>query len=138
MSFLILYIFCAIYFHNSSRMNRLPQNTGLGFNANLVLLFLFGLLLNIPDTPAQAIVNMPLNTGPVTFTLTPPVNSFFNFFDDAGASSSYSNNSGITSVVTFAPSTTTKRIKVNFTSFHTEADFDALYIYGFHIILLSR
>lgn len=79
---------------------------------------------------AQATVNMPFNTGPVTFTLAPPATCFFNFFDNGGAAGAYSSGSGVNSVVTFAPSSAANRIRATFSSFQLEAGWDALYIFN--------
>jgi hypothetical protein len=80
---------------------------------------------------AQTTVNMPFNNGPLTFTIAPPGTCFFNFNDNGGAAGAYSNNSGVNSVVTFLPANAvTHRIRVTFTSFSTEASWDALYIFN--------
>lgn len=81
---------------------------------------------------AQTNVNMPYNTGAVTFTLAPPATCFFNFFDNGGAAATYSNSSNpLTSIVTFAPSNAaTQRVRATFSAFATENTFDALFIYN--------
>ena len=82
------------------------------------------------DLMGQTNVNLPFNTGPVSFTLAPPTLCTFNFFDNGGAAGAYSNNSGVNSVATFLPSSAaTHKVRVTFSSFATENNFDALYIF---------
>jgi hypothetical protein len=79
---------------------------------------------------AQTNVNMPLNTGPVSFTVT-PIGSFYNFFDNGGAAGAYSSGSGANSVATFQPiSAATHKVCASFTSFSLEAGWDALYVFN--------
>jgi len=94
-------------------------------------LMLLGLFL-VADLSAQVNVNMPYNTGLTTFTLAPPTVCSFNFYDNGGPAGVYSNSSSpVTSVVTFAPSNpATHRVRATFTSFSTEASWDALYVYN--------
>jgi subtilisin-like proprotein convertase family protein len=93
-------------------------------------LMLFGTLM-ITDLTGQTIVNMPYNNGPATFTVNPPTTCSFNFFDNGGAAGLYSNNSGVNSVVTFAPSNAaTHRVRVSFTAFQVEAGWDGMFIYN--------
>ena len=78
---------------------------------------------------AQTNVNMPLNNGPQTFTLT--AGTFFNFYDNGGAAGNYASGSGANSVATFVPSApATRAIRVSFTSFSTENGWDAMYIFN--------
>jgi len=87
--------------------------------------------LAVSSLNAQATANMPFNTGQQTFTLTPPVNTFFNFFDNGGQFGAYSNNSNANSVVTFAPSNPANRaIRTSFTSFQVETGWDCMYIFN--------
>lgn len=80
---------------------------------------------------AQTNVNMPYNTGPTTFTIAPPATCFFNFFDNGGPGGNYSNNSGVNSIATFAPSNpATHRIQANFSSLSAEVGWDALFIHN--------
>jgi hypothetical protein len=80
---------------------------------------------------AQTIVNMPLNTGPLTFTIAPPGTCSFNFFDNGGAAANYSANSGVNSIATFAPSNpATHRIVATFSALQAETTFDALYVHN--------
>jgi hypothetical protein len=78
---------------------------------------------------AQQTVNMPLNNGPQSFTATAGACPAFNFFDNGGPAGVYANNSGTNSVVTFAPATAGNKIRVTFTQFQCEANFDALYVW---------
>ena len=80
-------------------------------------------------TSAQTQIPMPVNSGPVSYTLNPPANCSFVFTDDAGGNSAYSLGAGAGSVVTFWPSSPGNRIVVQFTSFHTEQGFDGLFVY---------
>ncbi|MBK8562402.1 MAG: hypothetical protein IPN76_03410 [Saprospiraceae bacterium] len=80
---------------------------------------------------AQTNVNMPFNTGPTTFTIAPPATCFFNFFDDGGPGNNYSNNSGVNSIVTFAPSNAaTHRVRATFSELTAENGWDALFIHN--------
>ncbi|MDO8367766.1 MAG: hypothetical protein Q7T20_13275, partial [Saprospiraceae bacterium] len=78
---------------------------------------------------AQSNVNMAANGNTGTFTIAPPMDCFFNFFDNGGAALNY--NNGANATVTFVPSNTaTHRIQVRFSSFGLEAGYDAFYIYN--------
>ncbi|MCC6460408.1 MAG: proprotein convertase P-domain-containing protein [Saprospiraceae bacterium] len=78
---------------------------------------------------AQTPVAIPHNTGPANITLSPPANCSFLFTDDGGANGVYSSTSQTGSVITFWPSSAGNKIVVQFLSFHTEPDFDALFVY---------
>jgi subtilisin-like proprotein convertase family protein len=92
-------------------------------------LMLLGTLM-MTDLMGQANVNIPFNTGPLSFSLAPPTACSFNFFDNGGPAGAYSNNSGVNSVATFLPSNAaTHRVRVTFSAFATENNFDALYIF---------
>jgi hypothetical protein len=78
---------------------------------------------------AQTNIPMPLNSGPVTFTLSPPANCSYTFSDDGGPGSPYGTSAGSGSVVTFQPSTPGNKVVVQFLSFQTEEGFDALFVY---------
>jgi len=75
------------------------------------------------------VVNMPYNTGQVTFTIAPPLTGTFTFYDNGGPAVAYSPNSGVGSVVTFAPSSTANKVQTTFTAYSTEQGWDALYVY---------
>ena len=63
------------------------------------------------------------------FSLTPPANCFFNFFDFGGPALNY--NNGANASVTFLPTNSaTHRIQVSFTSFGLELGWDAFYIFN--------
>ena len=78
---------------------------------------------------AQTNVSMAANGNAGSFSLTPPGNCFFNFFDFGGALLNY--NNGANAAITFLPSNpATHRIQVRFSSFGLEAGYDAMYIYN--------
>jgi uncharacterized repeat protein (TIGR01451 family) len=67
-------------------------------------------------------------TGPLAFTtLTTPPACGGVFYDIAGPNANYANNSD--STVTICPSTAGDLVTVTFTSFNTEATWDALYVF---------
>ncbi len=68
-------------------------------------------------------------TGPITASTTalPPVCGG-NFVDPAGASANYANNTDSTVVI--CPSNPGELVTVTFTSFNTEANWDALFVYN--------
>ena len=79
---------------------------------------------------AQVNVNMPFNTGPTTYSISPPATCSFNFYDDGGPLGNYSGMSNpAQSVVTFAPSNPAYKIRVIFQEFGVDPFFDALYAY---------
>ncbi len=80
---------------------------------------------------AQTNVNMAANgpSGVDPFSLAPPGNCFFNFYDSGGPASGYHNNANAS--ITFAPSNAaTHRIQVAFNVFSLEPGHDALYIFN--------
>lgn len=80
---------------------------------------------------AQTNVNMAANGVPVgnPYTILPPGNCFFNFYDNGGPNLNYNNSAN--AEVTFLPSNpATHRVQVTFTSFGLEQNYDALYIYN--------
>ncbi|MCA0236377.1 MAG: HYR domain-containing protein [Bacteroidetes bacterium] len=88
---------------------------------------------------AQANVNMAANGGTVgsPFTLNPPGNCYFNFFDSGGQANSYSPNGN--SNVTFLPSNpATHKIQVSFTSFSVEGNWDAFYIFNSNTVGMNQ
>jgi hypothetical protein len=99
-------------------------------NITLWCLILLGSLYGA-QVFAQANVNMPYNTGVInTFTANTNPCTFFNFYDNNGPATNYSNSSNpATSVVTFAPTNAGGKIRAIFTSFASEPNFDALYVY---------
>ncbi|MCC7467004.1 MAG: hypothetical protein IT261_12080, partial [Saprospiraceae bacterium] len=63
------------------------------------------------------------------YTIAPPTDCFFNFFDSGGPNVNYLNSSN--AHVTFLPSNpATHRVQVSFSSFGLEQGWDALYIYN--------
>ncbi|TNE57761.1 MAG: hypothetical protein EP344_10785, partial [Bacteroidetes bacterium] len=82
------------------------------------------LLLN-----AQTNIAMPFNSGPVTFTLDPPTTCSFIFTDNGAGNNNYSPDAAAGSVITFRPSSPGNKIVVQFSSFHTEPEFDGLFVY---------
>ena len=80
---------------------------------------------------AQVNVNMPYNTGVFnTFAIAPPATCSFNFFDNNCPATNYSNSSNpLTSIVTFAPSNATSKVRATFSAFQTETSWDGLYVY---------
>ncbi|GAB4495641.1 MAG: hypothetical protein OHK0019_25300 [Saprospiraceae bacterium] len=96
-----------------------------------ILLPIIGLMLVCAQLAAQTNVNMAVTgaTGNSPFTIAPSSACSFNFFDNGGPAGNYANNSD--AYVTFAPSNpATHRIRVNFSSFQVEANWDALYIFN--------
>nr|MBP6827726.1 hypothetical protein [Saprospiraceae bacterium] len=83
----------------------------------------------IHNAVSQTNITMPYNNGPIAVTLTPPANCSYTFSDDGGNGNVYSSKSGAGSVLTFLPSSPGNKIVVQFTSFYTEAGFDALFVY---------
>lgn len=80
---------------------------------------------------AQTNINMATNgpTGAVPFSLAPPGNCFFNFYDSGGPASGYHNNANAS--ITFVPSNAAShRIQVAFSAFSLEPGHDALYIFN--------
>ena len=78
---------------------------------------------------AQTLISMPHNSGPLTVSLTPPAVCSYVFSDEGGPGGSYGIQSGAGSVLTFMPSAPGNKIVIQFTSFHTEPGFDALFVY---------
>lgn len=96
----------------------------------LIRFCLFWCLLALArQSNGQTNINMPLNNGPVSYTLNPPATCYFNFFDDGGPSGSYTPGSGGSSVVTFNPSAPGNKVVVTFLTFGTEQGFDGLFVY---------
>ena len=96
-------------------------------NSRILLVCLaFGWALAIS---AQSHIAMPYNSGPANFTLSPPSVCSFTFSDNGGSGGTYGAASGNGSVVTFWPSSPGNKVVVQFTSFHTESGFDALFVY---------
>jgi gliding motility-associated-like protein len=92
--------------------------------------FIFGLFLVTMQNCAYGQILMPYNNGPQTEVLSPPSVTSFQFYDDGGASNPYSSaSSSSTSIISFCPSVTTSKVRAAFTSFSTEAGWDALYAY---------
>ncbi len=87
------------------------------------------MLWYMPSLSAQSTISMPYNDGPVSITLNPPANCYYTFTDNGGAGTPYGPQSGPGSVITFWPSSPGNKIVVQFTSFHTEEGFDALFVY---------
>jgi hypothetical protein len=80
---------------------------------------------------AQTNVNMAATGVTVgsPFSIAPPADCFFNFYDNGGAAGNY--NFGANAEVTFVPANpATHRIQVSFTSFSLETDWDALFIFN--------
>ncbi|MCC6281383.1 MAG: hypothetical protein IT262_12315, partial [Saprospiraceae bacterium] len=80
---------------------------------------------------AQTNVNMATTGATVgsPFTLNPPANCYFNFYDSGGPANAYAFSADAN--VTFLPSNpATHRIQVSFTSFSIEAGWDAFYIFN--------
>ncbi|MFN0036355.1 MAG: T9SS type A sorting domain-containing protein [Saprospiraceae bacterium] len=80
---------------------------------------------------AQSNVNIAANgiTAGSPFSIAPPANCFFNFYDFGGLALNY--NNGANASVTFEPSNpATHRIQVSFNAFGLEAGFDAFYIFN--------
>ncbi|MBK7938250.1 MAG: hypothetical protein IPJ82_14730 [Lewinellaceae bacterium] len=78
---------------------------------------------------AQTPIAIPYNNGPQTINLNPQTNCSYLFTDEAGIDNPYGPQSGAGSVLTFLPSAPGNKIVVQFTSFHTEDGFDALFVY---------
>ncbi len=88
---------------------------------------------------AQTNVNLAANGNTVgsLFSIAPPTDHFFNFFDFGGAAFNY--NNGTSTSVTFLPSNpATHRIQVSFNAFGLEAGFDAFYIYNSNTIGVNQ
>lgn len=80
---------------------------------------------------AQSNVTMAANgvTAGSPFSIAPPADCFFNFFDQGGPGANY--NNGADASVTFLPSNpATHRVQVSFTAFGLEAGWDAFYIFN--------
>ncbi len=93
----------------------------------------FVLLLAILTVPLAAQTNVNMGTSGVTsgspFTINPPANCFYNFYDNGGPNGNYSNN--VNASITFLPANpATHRIQATFTSFGIEAGWDAFYIFN--------
>lgn len=77
------------------------------------------------------------NTIGSPFSIAPPANCFYNFFDFGGAAFNY--NNGANSSVTFVPSNAaTHRIQVSFTSFGLDPGWDAFYIYNSNTVGVNQ
>lgn len=96
-----------------------------------LLLTVLGILCWSSLLTAQANVNMG-NSGTTAgspFTISPPGNCYFNFYDSGGPNGSYNNTANAN--VTFLPSDAANfRIQVKFLSFWLEPGWDAFYIYN--------
>ncbi len=101
-------------------------------NFNQIVGLAFSLLcLCAGQLLAQTNVNMAANGSTVgsPFTIAPPANCYFNFYDSGGQDNNYSNNTDAN--VTFAPSNpATHRVQARFTMFSLEVGWDAFYIYN--------
>ncbi|MBK6994679.1 MAG: T9SS type A sorting domain-containing protein [Lewinellaceae bacterium] len=88
---------------------------------------------------AQSNVNLAANGNTVgsIFTIAPPTDHFFNFFDFGGAELNY--NNGTNTSITFLPSNpATHRIQVSFNAFGLEAGFDAFYIFNSNTVGVNQ
>jgi hypothetical protein len=88
---------------------------------------------------AQTNVNMAATGVTVgsPFSIAPPADCFFNFYDNGGATGSY--NFGANAEVTFLPANpATHRIQVSFTSFSLETDWDALFIFNSNTVGVNQ
>jgi len=88
---------------------------------------------------AQSNVTMAANgvTSGSPFTIAPPADCFFNFFDQGGPGLNY--NNGADASVTFLPSNpATHRVQVSFTAFGLEAGADAFYIFNSNTVGLNQ
>lgn len=88
---------------------------------------------------AQSNVTMAANGNTIgsPFSIAPPANCFYNFFDFGGAAFNY--NNGANSSVTFVPSNAaTHRIQVSFTSFGLDEGWDAFYIYNSNLVGVNQ
>lgn len=82
-------------------------------------LFLFALIINLNFAFSQ-VINMPASGSTTTCSAT--------FYDSGGSGGSYSNSENRT--YTFVPATAGSKIRVVFTSFSTENNYDGLMIYN--------
>jgi hypothetical protein len=101
--------------------------------SNLNLTYKFAMLFVFISVQLSAQINVNMaNTGVTPgspYTINPPANCFFNFYDSGGPLGNYSTSANAN--VTFAPSNAaTHRIRATFTSFQLEAGWDAFYIYN--------
>lgn len=88
---------------------------------------------------AQTNVNMAHNgiTAGSPFSIAPPANCFFNFYDSGGPALNYLNGSNASA--TFLPSNAaTHRIQISFTSFGLEAGVDAFYIFNSNTVGVNQ
>jgi hypothetical protein len=91
---------------------------------------LLSLVLAATGSLAQNSVNMPYNTGQVTYTLNSGAGTaYFDFYDNGGPAGNYSNNSNpATSVVTFvAPAG--REVQVTYTAFSVESGWDVVRVF---------
>ena len=95
-----------------------------------ILPIVCALLFAASPIAAQTVVNLPFNTGPVTYTLNSgPNTAFFTFHDNGGPAANYSNSSNAAnSSVTFV-GPVGSNLRVQFSAFDTEAGWDPLYVY---------
>src|SRR5690606_13799168 len=87
------------------------------------LLLLFGFVLAITTSEAQT---YPMNAANHNKIITTCSGTFT---DDGGASGNYSNNIN-NRVITFCTSNPGELLRFNFTSFHTEANYDKLEVFN--------
>jgi hypothetical protein len=88
-------------------------------------------VLALCSLQAQTNINMAANgsTGVDPFSLAPPGDCFFNFYDSGGPASGYHSNANAS--ITFVPSNAaTHRIQVAFSDFSLEPGHDVLYIFN--------
>jgi hypothetical protein len=103
------------------------KKSNLNLAYNLVVMFLFAW----SGLSAQSNVNMAFTgvTANSPFTINPPGNCFYNFYDSGGPGGNYNNSANANA--TFLPSNPAMyRIRVNFSSFSLEPGWDAFYIYN--------
>lgn len=95
-----------------------------------ILPIVCALLFAASPLAAQTVVNMPFNTGAVTYTFNSgPDTAFFNFFDNGGPAANYPNstNAASSSVTFVGPAGS--NLRVQFSAFDTEASWDPFYVY---------
>lgn len=108
-------------------------------NYNLILHLAFWSLFACSGLNGQTNVNMAASgaTPGSPFTINPPATCYFNFFDNGGPAGNY--NDLADAHVTFAPSNSaTHRIRINFTAFAVEPNWDALYIFNSNTVGVNQ
>ncbi|MFN0013310.1 MAG: HYR domain-containing protein, partial [Saprospiraceae bacterium] len=99
-------------------------------NNTLWALALLGCLVSF-EAFSQGSVNHPQFGNSGTFSTT-PCPFFYNYFDNGGPAAPYAPNQFFNqNAITFAPANPAAgRVRLNFTAYATEANFDGLYIYN--------